>query len=132
MRKASWGTKAARSSGRGGDSQSDKNGVPVSCPGVQTRQDSFKAALYPSSPFVQMERIGFRTKEWQGAGSMPSPGAIIFFDWEHDGTCDHVGIVERCDGTTVYTIEGNSGDAVKERSYSISSDSIMGYGMVVY
>ena len=70
--------------------------------------------------------------KWQGAGSMPSPGAIVFFDWEHDGTCDHVGIVERCDGTTVYTIEGNSGDAVKERSYSISSDSIMGYGMVVY
>ena len=69
---------------------------------------------------------------WQGAGSMPSPGAIVFFDWEHDGTCDHVGIVERCDGTTVYTIEGNSGDAVKERSYAISSNSIMGYGMVVY
>ena len=37
--------------------------MPVLCPGVQTRQDSFKAALYPSSPFVQMERIGFRTKE---------------------------------------------------------------------
>ena len=70
--------------------------------------------------------------KWQGAGSMPSPGAIVFFDWEHDGTCDHVGIVERCDGTTVYTIEGNSGDAVKERSYAISSNSIMGYGMVVY
>lgn len=69
---------------------------------------------------------------WQGAGSMPSPGAIIFFDWEHDGTCDHVGIVERCDGTTVYTVEGNSGDAVRERSYAINSDSIMGYGMVVY
>lgn len=70
--------------------------------------------------------------KWQGTGSMPSPGAIVFFDWEHDGTCDHVGIVERCDGTTVYTIEGNSGDAVKERSYAISSNSIMGYGMVVY
>ena len=69
---------------------------------------------------------------WQGAGSMPSPGAIIFFDWDHDGTCDHVGIVERCDGTTVYTIEGNSGDAVRERNYAIRSDSIMGYGMVVY
>lgn len=63
---------------------------------------------------------------------MPSPGAIIFFDWDHDGTCDHVGIVERCDGTTVYTVEGNSGDAVRERNYAISSDSIMGYGMVVY
>lgn len=70
--------------------------------------------------------------KWQGTGSMPSPGAIVFFDWEHDGTCDHVGIVERCDGITVYTIEGNSGDAVKERSYAISSNSIMGYGMVVY
>ena len=69
---------------------------------------------------------------WQGAGSMPSPGAIIFFDWDHDGMCDHVGIVERCDGTTVYTVEGNSGDAVRERNYAISSDSIMGYGMVVY
>lgn len=69
---------------------------------------------------------------WQGAGSMPSPGAIIFFDWDRDGTCDHVGIVERCDGTTVYTVEGNSGDAVRERIYSISSDSIMGYGVVVY
>ena len=70
--------------------------------------------------------------KWQGAGSMPSPGAIIFFDWEHDGTCDHVGIVEHCDGTTVYTVEGNSENAVRERNYAISSDSIMGYGMVVY
>ena len=55
--------KAARSSGRGMDLTAGKNGVPVSCPGVQTRQDSFKAALYPSFPFVQMERTGFRTKE---------------------------------------------------------------------
>ena len=69
---------------------------------------------------------------WQESGSVPSPGAIIFFDWGHDGTCDHVGIVERCDGTTVYTVEGNSGDAVRERSYAIRSDSIMGYGRLVY
>ena len=52
--------KAARSSGRGGDSQSDKNGVPVSCPGVQTRQDSFKAAqifcLYGREELVSKPR----------------------------------------------------------------------------
>ena len=133
MRKASWGTKAARSSGRGGDSQSDKNGVPVSCPGVQTRQDSFKAVRCQNFLFVRTGRTGFKTKE-DGRGQVVCqvPVRSSFFDWEHDGTCDHVGIVERCDGTTVYTIEGNSGDAVKERSYSISSDSIMGYGMVVY
>ena len=70
--------------------------------------------------------------KWQSGGTTPTAGMIIFFDWDHDGTCDHVGIVERCDGTTVYTVEGNSGDAVKERSYAIRSDSIMGYGMVVY
>ena len=31
---------------------------------------------------------------------------IIFFDWDHDGTSDHVGIVEKCEGGRVYTIEG--------------------------
>ena len=106
--------------------------MPVLCPGVQTRQDSFKAALYPSSPFVQMERIGFRTKEDGRGWKYAKSRCDHFFDWDHDGTCDHVGIVERCDGTTVYTIEGNSGDAVRERNYAIRSDSIMGYGMVVY
>lgn len=45
-----------------------------------------------------------------GAGSVPSPGTIIFFDWDHDGARDHV---ESCDGITVHTIEGNSGDAVR-------------------
>ena len=34
---------------------------------------------------------------------------IIFFDWEGDGTTDHVGIVEKCENGTVYTVEGNSG-----------------------
>lgn len=31
-------------------------------------------------------------------------GDIIFFDWEQDGHSDHVGIVESCDGSTVYTL----------------------------
>ena len=70
--------------------------------------------------------------KWQGAGSVPSPGMIIFFDWDHDGASDHVGIVESCDGTTVHTIEGNSGDAVKQNSYTVNSQSILGYGLVAY
>ena len=64
------------------------------------------------------------------SGSIPIAGSIIFFDWDHDGVSDHVGIVESCDGTTVYTVEGNSGDAVKENSYTVHSASIMGYGIV--
>ena len=70
--------------------------------------------------------------KWQAAGSIPTTGSIIFFDWDGDGTSDHVGIVDRCDGSTVYTVEGNSGDAVKQNTYAINSSSIMGYGLVAY
>ena len=75
----------------------------------------------------------FQAKEkWQSGGSVPTPGTIIFFDWDHDGASDHVGIVESCDGTTVHTIEGNSGDAVKQNNYTVNSQSILGYGLVAY
>lgn len=68
--------------------------------------------------------------KWQEAGSIPTPGTIIFFDWEQDGISDHVGIVESCDGTTIYTVEGNSDDAVEQNSYEANSQIIAGYGIV--
>ena len=71
-------------------------------------------------------------RKWQGGGSVPTPGSLIFFDWNQDGASDHVGIVESCDGTTVHTIEGNSGDAVKQNSYTVNSQSMLGYGLVTY
>ncbi len=46
----------------------------------------------------------------------------------NNGTIDHVGIVESVSGGTVNTIEGNSGDKVARRSYSIGSSNIYGYG----
>ena len=71
----------------------------------------------------------FRSRgQWQDRNSIPAPGTIIYFDWGGDGIADHVGIVESCDGSTVYTIEGNANDAVKRLSYSIGSTKIMGYG----
>lgn len=73
--------------------------------------------------------------EWRDRDYIPNPGDIIFFDWEYDGytdTADHVGIVERVDGDTVYTIEGNSGDAVKERTYTVGQRNILGYGVPSY
>ena len=69
---------------------------------------------------------------WQDRGYAPQPGDIIFFDWGGDGVSDHVGIVESCDGSTVYTVEGNSGDACAKRTYSINSSSILGYGTPMY
>ena len=62
----------------------------------------------------------------------PAAGDIIFFDWGNNGTIDHVGIVESVSGGTVNTIEGNSGDKVARRSYSIGSSNIYGYGVPAY
>lgn len=69
---------------------------------------------------------------WQDGSFTPSAGHIIFFDWEGDGLTDHVGIVERVENGTVYTVEGNSGDACKQNSYSIGSSVIYGYGTPAY
>lgn len=68
---------------------------------------------------------------WQTGNYQPQPGDIIFFDWAddgQDGSPDHVGIVERVEDGIVYTIEGNSGDACKAKSYSIDHTEILGYG----
>ena len=59
-----------------------------------------------------------------------APGDAIFFDWDLDGGADHVGIVIGSDGSKVYTVEGNSGDACKIRSYSLSYECIKGYGLM--
>lgn len=57
-------------------------------------------------------------------------GTIIFFDWEQDGVSDHVGIVEKCEGGMVYTVEGNSSDAVNQRQYPVGANAIVGYGLL--
>ena len=59
-----------------------------------------------------------------------APGDAIFFDWDLDGRADHVGIVIGTDGSRVYTVEGNSGDACKIRSYDVNYECIKGYGLM--
>ena len=69
---------------------------------------------------------------FRDASYTPAAGDIVFFDWGNNGTIDHVGIVESVSGGTVNTIEGNSGDKVARRSYSIGSSNIYGYGVPAY
>ena len=59
-----------------------------------------------------------------------APGDAIFFDWDLDGSADHVGIVIGTDGSRVYTVEGNSGDACKIKSYDLNYQCIKGYGLM--
>lgn len=65
----------------------------------------------------------------RSSGYTPQAGDIIYFDWSGGGTGgDHVGLVEKVEGNTVHTIEGNSGDALARRTYSLSDSVISGYG----
>lgn len=72
---------------------------------------------------------------WRDNTYEPHPGDIIFFDWDdendgQDGSPDHVGIVEKMEENIVYTVEGNSGDACREKSYSMGYYEIYGYGIL--
>ena len=59
-----------------------------------------------------------------------APGDAIFFDRDLDGSADHVGLVIGTDGNRVYTVEGNSGDACKIKSYPLDYACIKGYGLM--
>lgn len=59
------------------------------------------------------------------------PGDLIVFDWEGDGTPDHIGIVESVNGGTISTIEGNTSngngpDGVLRKERAISTGNIVG------
>lgn len=58
----------------------------------------------------------------------PKRGDIIYFCTNYS----HVGIVEKCSGGTVYTVEGNSANQVRRRSYPLTYKTITGYGVPKY
>lgn len=74
--------------------------------------------------------------QWAERDITPEPGMIIFFDWAsrggQDGVTDHTGIVEKVEDGRVYTIEGNSGNACREKNYPIGWYEIYGYGIPSY
>ena len=70
-------------------------------------------------------------RQWGARGyENIAPGDAIFFDWDLDGSADHVGLVIGTDGSRVYTVEGNSGDACKIKSYPLDYACIKGYGLM--
>ena len=75
--------------------------------------------------------------QWQDGSFEPSPGQIIFFDWDNKGSSapqygqsDHVGIVEKCENGIVYTVEGNAGDSCRQNQYPVGQYEILGYGVL--
>lgn len=67
----------------------------------------------------------------------PKQGDLIYFDWSGQWsgkmpTCyecgpDHIGIVQYTENGTIYTIEGNSSDSVREKTYPLNSCQVIGF-----
>ena len=90
-------------------------------------------AIRPSAQGVQdyLKKHG----TWKGK-SNPQPGDALTFDWSgRKGWADHVGMVERVyqrGGTVLIdTIEGNSSDGVRRRTYRADDPVIKGFGSIV-
>lgn len=69
---------------------------------------------------------------------VPNIGEIIYYDWadngvgDNKGTSDHVGIVEKVEGSTITVIEGNKNEAVARRTLTVNGKYIRGYGIPKY
>lgn len=68
----------------------------------------------------------------------PSPGDVIFYDWQDSGIgdnlgqADHVGIVISCTSGMMTIIEGNCDNAVKLRQLAVNEKNIRGFGIPDY
>ena len=69
---------------------------------------------------------------------VPSPGDVVFYDWQDSGVGDnvgqpdHVGIVVGCTDGMMTIIEGNCDNAVKLRQIAVNARFIRGYGCPDY
>ena len=119
--------------GHGTDLIAVRNGVLVLCHGAES-------GILPKFSLCSAGANWFESSgQWQDKDYEPQAGDIIFYDWNGDGTTDHVGIVEKAENGMVYTVEGNTsdvahpnGDVVAQHSYSIGSSFIYGYGVPAY
>lgn len=72
--------------------------------------------FYPTPSVVDMKSVAVGKRRWVGRAQAvgplkPQPGWLVIYDWNGDGHPDHVGLVEKLDGTTLTTIEFNTSDA---------------------
>ncbi len=82
----------------------------------------------------------FQKSAYYGGSYTPQTGDLIFFGSSSTAS-NHVGLVVYCDGTNVYTVEGNTsqasglnanGGGVYFKSYPLSTTTIRGYGVLPY
>ena len=87
----------------------------------------------------QMIELFKKLGEWQENDAYkPSPGDVVFYDWDdsgygdNKGVSDHVGVVEKVSGNKITVIEGNKNNAVGRRTLEVNGRYIRGYGVPKY
>lgn len=81
--------------------------------------------------YFKTSQYGSNGQSWFNRGEKtPTAGDLIFFDWDKGTDPEHVGVVLSVDGNMVYTIEGNSAGRVAIRSYLLTDERIIGYGVL--
>lgn len=78
----------------------------------------FSAACQPMVKWAQQRGL------WSKA---PSVGGLVLFDWDGDGSADHVGIVTDVEVGSFTSIEGNTSDMCAYRHYSNQHAGVMGF-----
>lgn len=84
---------------------------------------------YVDSHIANFKTVGIWTED---TSRTPEPGDLITFNWDGDGETDHIGIVKSVSGTTITTIEGNSGNTVANQTYQVAQAEIRGYATPKY
>lgn len=103
------------------------NACFISCFGLEIGAAMLYQPIGSGSALCRASADFFKTAgAWIERGRMPDPGDVIFF--YRSGEINHMGIVSRVAGGSIVTVEGNSGDSVAERCYSVGDGGIAGYG----
>ena len=101
------------------------------------RQSGSKTDVIPN--MITCDRTWCKTKKiykkslaWGGTKYTPVAGDLLYFTWNQRDYAEHIGIVRYTKNGYVHTIEGNSGNAVKYRSYGLKDGRILGYAHPKY
>ena len=66
------------------------------------------------------------------ATTEPLVGDLIFFDWDLDGSSDHVGLVAKVDGSDVLVVHGNYAEYATVTRFGRTQIDVLGYARPAY
>lgn len=101
--------------------------IAEACGGSKTDAKAVMWGVWPYSACNQVYEAAPASSKGRRGAWTPKPGDIIVFTNDGGVTRCHTGLVYAVSGGYVYTIEGNSSNMCKKRSYVMTDSYIYGY-----